>query len=105
MTDKILAPANNKYQVYLHGEKIGVIDNENELYELIDKSQTSIKEKYDVSNVYPPTDLKIVAMNTYDTRSDSINEVYNKIEKVDDFAVKGYTMTIKKKIVKLKFMF
>ena len=102
MTDKILAPANNKYQVYLHGEKIGVIDNENELYELIDKSQTSIKEKYDVSNVYPPTDLKIVAMNTYDTRSDSINEVYNKIEKVDDFAVKGYTMTIKKEDSEIK---
>ena len=102
MTDRILAPANNKYQVYLHGEKIGVIDNEDDLYELIDKSQTSIKEKYDVSNVYPPTDLKIVAMNTYDTRADSINEVYNKIEEADDFAVKGYTMTIKKEDSEIK---
>ena len=32
MTDKIFTPAYLKYQVYLGGEKIGVIDNEEELY-------------------------------------------------------------------------
>ena len=41
MTDKVMAPASSKYQVYLHGEKIGVIDDEEELYNLIDKSQTA----------------------------------------------------------------
>lgn len=95
-TDKILTPANSKYQVYLHGEKIGVIDNEEELYSLIDQSQTAIKEEYNVTNVYPPTDLKIIAMNTYSDTSDNINDVYNKIEEVDDFTIKGYVITIKK---------
>lgn len=95
MTDKILVKANSKYQVYLHGEMIGVIDDEDELYNLIDESQTSIKDEYNVENVYPPTDLKIVAINTYNESSDNINDVYNKIEEVDDFTIKGYVITIK----------
>ena len=95
MTDQVFIHANAKYQVYLGGEKIGVIDNEEELYNLIDENQTSIKSEYNVDNVYPPTDLKIVAINTYDNSSDSIEEVYNKIENVDDFTVRGYVITIK----------
>ncbi len=95
MTDKILLEANSKYQVYLHGEIIGVIDDEEELYRLIDESQTSIKEEYQVESVYPPTDLTIIAMNTYSDESDNINDVYNKIESVDDFTVRGYVITIK----------
>ncbi len=95
MTDQLFINANEKYQVYLHGEMIGMIDNEEELYNLIDASQTSIKEEYHVKNVYPPTDLKIVAINTYQNTSDNINDVYNTIEEVDDFTVKGYVITIK----------
>ena len=95
MTDQVFAPANTKYQVYLGGEKIGLIDNEDDLYQLIDESQTSIKEEYDVTNVYPPTDLKIIATNTFNSNSDSISDVYNKIEEVDDFTVLGYVITVK----------
>ncbi len=95
MTDKVMAPVSSKYQVYLHGEKIGVIDDEEELYNLIDKSQTAIKDEYNVTNVYPPTDLKVIAMNTYSNASDNINDVYNKIEEVDDFTIRGYVITIK----------
>ncbi len=94
MTKQISTLANTKYQVYLHGEIIGVIDNEEELYSLIDQSQTSIKEEYNVLNVYPPTDLEIIAINTYQDASDSISEVYHKIETVDDFTVQGYEITI-----------
>src|SRR5699024_7736419 len=87
MSDQILVRANTKYQVYLQGEKIGLIDDDTALYDLIDASQTSIKKEYDVENVYPPTDLKLVKVNTYDTTSDDIQEVYNKIEDVDDFTL------------------
>ena len=95
MKDQVFIPINSKYQVYLHGEMIGIIDNKEELYSLIDESQTSIKEEYSVTNVYPPTDLKVVAINTYSDTSNSINEVYEKIEEVDDFTVRGYIITIK----------
>ena len=95
MTDQVLIRANEKYQVYLHGEMIGIIDDEEELYELIDESQTSIKEEYNVESVYPPTDLKVVAVNTYHNTSDDIGDVYNTIEEVDDFTVRGYVITIK----------
>ena len=95
MTDKILTRANYKYQVYLHGEIIGVIDDEEELYTLIDENQTSIKEEYNVENVYPPTDLTIIATHTYQNTSDDINEIYNQIEQVDDFTVRGYVITIR----------
>ena len=95
MSDQILVRANTKYQVYLRGEKIGLIDDDTALYDLIDASQTSIKDEYDVENVYPPTDLKLVEVNTYDTTSDDIHEVYDKIEDVDDFTLKGYVITVK----------
>ena len=95
MTDKVFIRANYKYQVYLQGEKIGMIDNEEDLYALIDENQTSIKNEYNVENVYPPTDLKIIAVNTYNDSSDNIEDIYNKIESVDDFSVHGYVITIK----------
>lgn len=95
MSDQILVRANTKYQVYLRGEKIGLIDDDTALYDLIDASQTSIKDEYDVENVYPPTDLKLVEVNTYDTTLDDIHEVYDKIEEVDDFTLRGYVITVK----------
>lgn len=102
MEEKVLSKANFKYQVYLHGNSIGLIDSEDDLYDLIDKSQTSIKQEYDVSNVYPPTDLKIIATNTYSNKKDNIKDVYNKIEEVDDFTVKGYVITIKSEEEEIK---
>ncbi len=95
LTDKILISAYPKYQVYLHGEAIGMIEDENALYDLIDKNQSNIKEEYQVENVYPPTDLKIVATKTYQDISDDINEIYEKIKATDDFTLRGYEITIK----------
>lgn len=86
---------NTNYQVYLNGEKIGVIDNKNELYTLIDNNQIAIKDQYNVDTVYPPNDLKIVETNTYSSHLDDVSRVYDKIEEADDFAIKGYIITIK----------
>ncbi len=91
---KIFVDVNTFYQVYLNGEKIGVIKNKEKLYNLIDENQSSIKEKYGVKNVYPPTDLKIVNIKTYDSTLNSEKEVYAKIEDQDDFTIKGYTINI-----------
>ena len=92
---KTYAKVNTNYQVFLNGERIGVIGNKNDLYALIDYNQTAIKEKYKVENVYPPNNLKIVETDTYSNKLDEVKNVYDKIEQADDFAIKGYTITIK----------
>lgn len=94
-TKKTYAEINTNYQVYLNGEKIGVIGNKDDLYALIDSNQTAIKEKYDVENVYPPNNLKIIETNTYSTSIDNVKDVYDKIEEADDFAIRGYVITVK----------
>ena len=94
ITDEFYEHVNTYYQVYLNGDQIGLIDNKDELYQLIDDSQTAIKEKYQVDSVYPPTDLKIVETNTYHTNINDVDTVYQKIEEQDDFAIKGYLITV-----------
>ena len=57
--------ADKAYQIYLNGEVIGLIEDEQELYNLINDEQQEIKNKYNVDSVYPPNAFKIVAVNTY----------------------------------------
>lgn len=102
LEDKLLEDINSYYQVYLKGNKIGVIENEKDLYNLIDYNQSAIKKEYNVKSVYPPTDLRIVAMNTYNGEVDNIKKVYQSIEDDDDFTIKGYVVTIRNKDKKLK---
>lgn len=85
---------NSLYLVYLNGEKIGLIDNKQELLNLIDKEQTAIKKKYDVSKVYPPSGLDIQNVTTYDNDISSIESVYEQIKDKEPFTVSGYKVTI-----------
>lgn len=87
--------ANELYQIYLNGNKIGVVDSEDELYALINKKQQKIKSKYQVSSVFPPNNFSIEKLYTYDEDVTDINEVYNKIEEADDFTIEGYVIRIK----------
>ncbi len=87
--------ANNLFKIYLRGEVLGFIDSEDELYNLINEEQKEIKSTYGVDNVYPPSDIEIVPLNTYNTDVTSVNDVYKKIEDADDFTIKGYTITVK----------
>ena len=86
---------NRKYRVYLDGEKIGLIDSKDNLYAMINKEQTEIKNKYKVSKVYPPKGFEIIKTNTYNTDNSSIFDVYNKIKSEKEFTVKGYNVIIK----------
>lgn len=90
----VISNINTFSQVYLNGQKIGIIKDKDKLYNLIDSNQSSIKEKYGVNTVYPPTDLKIISTNTYNANINTEEEVYNKIEEQDDFTIKGYTVNI-----------
>lgn len=86
--------ANMLYRVYLNGEIIGVINDKDKLYDLINDKQKKIKNKYNVDSVYPPNDFEITKFYTYDNEVDDINSIYSKIENVDNFTIKGYTVSI-----------
>ena len=87
--------AKKTYQVYLNGTKLGLINDEKELYALINEEQKEIKEQYHVENVYPPNGFVIKECNTYDENITSAKNIYNTIKDKDDFTVEGYTIRIK----------
>ena len=78
------------YRVYLHGKSVGIIEDEQLLYDLINEEQQEIKTLYGVDNVYPPDSIDITKINTYNANYASVNEIYNIIAEEDDFTIKGY---------------
>ena len=85
----------NVFMVYLSGKKIGAIIDDKALYDLIDKEQEKIKEKYDVEKVYPPTNLEVTNYVTYDEEVADVKEIYDYIKNLEPFTIKGYQVTIK----------
>ena len=85
------------YQVYLNGEKLGMINSQDELYSLINDEQSNLKEEYNVNQVYPPKGFSITKLNTYNSDVTSVNEIYDKIKESNSFTVKGYTITVTSK--------
>ncbi len=84
------------YQVYLDGQKMGLIANKDELLALIDDEQQDIKDKYKVQNVFPPTGFDIQEYITYDEKISTASEIYKKIQDASDFTIEGYIVTITK---------
>ncbi|MDE6284265.1 MAG: M23 family metallopeptidase [Bacilli bacterium] len=87
--------ANKAYLVYMNGEKLGLINDNETLYKLINQEQQAIKDKYNVDNVYPPDGFELREVNTFSDNFLSVEEIYKKIAEVDNFTVKGYIITIK----------
>lgn len=83
------------YQVYLAGEKIGVVKSKAKLETYIDKKQEEIKAKYNVKNVYPPKDLNIQKYISYGDKVLSEEQVYELIKEKNPFTIKGYVIKIK----------
>lgn len=82
------------YQVYLNGQKMGLIADSEELLALINEEQKDIKEKYNVNNVYPPLGFEVVKYITYDDDIIEASKIYDKIKDQDDFTIEGYQITI-----------
>ena len=87
--------AKEVYRVYLNGESIGLIEDENELLNLIDERQEEIKNEFNVSRVYPPSGLKISKYMTYDEELSSASSIYEIVEEKGTFTILGYTVSIK----------
>lgn len=84
------------YRVYLDGKTIGLIESKEELENYIDVQQEKLKEKYHVDKIYIPNEIDIVKDITYDENIDSINEIYEKINEISPFTIRGYQITIDK---------
>lgn len=82
------------YQVYLNGETIGVIEDEDKLYNLINKEQKSLKNEFKVNKIYAPIGLETTKLVTYEGAVDTVEDVYDKIKDEEPFSVKGYEITI-----------
>ena len=93
---KTSANPNIYYQVYLNGEKLGVIDNKEKLESYIDKQNKKYKKQFGVKKVYAPNGLEIKKIETYHSNLTSIKEIYQKIEKKEPFTIEGYQFNIKK---------
>ena len=97
LTETELSLPNSVYQIYLDGEKIGLIESKDDLYDLINSEQKEIKDAYKVDQVYPPNGFSIEKYDTYVGETTTINDIYDKIKEEKDFTVKGYTIAIKSK--------
>lgn len=82
------------YQVYLSGKIVGVIEDDEELYNLIDKEQEALKREYKVDKIYAPVSLETTKLVTYTGTVDDVKDVYSRIKDVEPFTVKGYEITI-----------
>ncbi len=95
LTDRNFNYASKVYQVYLNGNKLGLIKNQEELYALINEEQKDIKEAYEVETVYPPNGFVVKEYNTYNEKITSAKDIYEKIKDEDDFTIQGYIIKIK----------
>lgn len=87
--------AEKVYQVYLNGNKLGTLKNQEELYALINEEQKDIRETYEVSNVYPPNGFEIEEFDTYNDNVTTARQIYDKIKTAGDFTIEGYIVKIK----------
>jgi len=95
VANKYILRAENVFRVYLDGNIIGYITNDEELYQIINQRQKEIRKKYNVKNVYPPESFKIVKTNSYDVTISSAEEIYDKMANIGSFTIEGYIVSIK----------
>ena len=89
------------YQVYLDGEVIGVVNNQEDLESYINLKEDAIKKKYGVKKVFMPNGVEIKRITTYNKNINTNEEVYQSIVKKKQFTIKGTVITIKKKDKKI----
>ena len=92
-----------KYKVYLDGNEIGLIDDTKNLYKLINEEQSTIKQEYNVDQVYPPKGFEIEKYVSYDDNISTANDIYDKIKNSKSFTVKGYIVTVSSKATDTTF--
>ena len=94
--NKYILDAKNIYKVYINGKVLGYIEDDQALYDLVNKKQEEVKKQYNVDKVYPPNNFEIINTNSYDVELSTPEEIYKQISEIDSFTIKGYIVTVKK---------
>ncbi len=84
------------YNVYLEGEKIGVVKSKKDFESYINIQEEKLKEKYKVSKIYTPKGVEIKKVVTYNNSFDSNEKIYNLLVKEQSFTLKGIVINIEK---------
>lgn len=87
---------NTYYKVYLNSEELGIIRSKEELQDYINKKSSEYKKMYNVNNVYAPNGLEIKKINTYESDTIKVEEIYDIIAEKEPFTIAGYQFSIKK---------
>ena len=90
------------YQIYLNGDKIGLIKSKDKFLNMIDTEQEALRNQYGVDKVYPPDGLDIKKIYTYNDDILKEEDVYNSIKDKEPFMIEGYIAKIvytEKKII------
>lgn len=87
---------NEYYKVYLNDEVLGIVKDKKSLESYINQKSSEYKQKYNVKNVYAPNNLEIKKIHTYDLRTTSVEDIYNKISQKEPLTILGYQFLIKK---------
>ena len=82
------------YQVYLNGDKIGLIKSKEKFLNMIDTEQEALRKQYGVDKVYPPDGLDIKKVYTYNDDILKEEDVYNSIKDKEPFMIEGYVAKI-----------
>ena len=71
-----------------------ILINQVELF--YSNNEEIIKNKYNVSTVYPPENFKIIKTSSYDIVLSTPEQIYNKMADIGSFTIEGYIVTYKK---------
>lgn len=82
------------YQVYIDGQMIGIVEDDEEFDDYINMKEDAIKKKYGVDKVYVPNGVVIKSVTTYNPKIDSNEEIYQRIVKLKQFTIKGVAIEI-----------
>ena len=83
------------YKVYLDGKAIGLIKDAEEFYNLVNREQAEIREKFGVDRVYPPNGFNIVRYTTHKPELSTPEDIYAQIKDEKPFTIQGYIITIR----------
>ena len=85
------------YQVYIDGQVIGIVKDDDNFEDYINQKEEAIKKKYGVDKVYMPNGVTIKSVTTYSSEVDTNEEIYQRIVKLKQFTIKGTIITIDNK--------
>ena len=87
---------NEMYAVYLQGEKIGTVKSKDEFNQYINTQEEKLKEKFNVDTIHTPKGVEIKKIITYSNKTNTNEEIYNKLVKSENFTIEGIVLEITK---------